>query len=99
MALTAAQRRGLSILRDHGPLMPKDFAEKMWPDSEGWQRQARCGYGVHPGGGMYTAAGGYLGKLRGRGWVRRSLEWHVNKYVITKEGLKALSATAPGGER
>ena len=66
--------RALVILRDHGPLRPREFAELMWPDSEGWLRYAKCGpYGSHKGGGMYLAGGGFLGRLRVKGLVEYGL--------------------------
>lgn len=72
MTATASQLRALTILAAHGPLRPREFAQSMWPRSPGWKSSARCGaHGSHRGGGMYLAAGGFLGKLAKRGWVRR----------------------------
>lgn len=47
--LTAPQTRALAILREHQPLMPRDFARLMWPDSEAWDKPTR-GAGNHLGG-------------------------------------------------
>lgn len=79
--LTASEERALAILRaSDRPMRPGEFAEKMWPDSEGWQRSHKVGpYGAAQGAAMALAAGGYLGKLQARGlirWVRRGeFEW------------------------
>lgn len=104
MALTEAQHRALEIFSEHGPLMPKDFAKKMWPDSDGWHRHAKCGpHGVHRGGGMYIAAGGYIGKLCRKGWVEftrnRRFDYYLNEYGITQEGRRVLrdDALRPAG--
>ncbi len=92
---TAKQIKALRIFAEHGPMMPKVFAEYMWPDSEGWNRVAKCGpKGVHPGGGMYMAAGGYIGKLCKQGWVqsvrRFDQRFWVNDYELSPEGRALL---------
>jgi len=87
--LTDFQIKALTILRKHGPLTPREFAEKMWPDSPGWERVHKCGpYGASKGAMMPMAGGAYLGKLRKRGlvyWWRNGLLWEINP-----EGLAAL---------
>jgi hypothetical protein len=95
--MTKSQRKALEILRDHGPILPAAFAEKMWPDSPCWNRSYKCGaYGSHRGGAMYRAAGGFLGKLRKKGWAlqRESIlgGWNVG-YIISIKGKKALEAS------
>ena len=97
MGLTASQRRALEIVRDHGPIKPREFSEKMWPESPGHQRYSKCGpSGVTRGGGMNLAAGGYLGRLRKRGWVKSEYAFWVHSYyrdlgyVLTDEGREAL---------
>lgn len=87
--------RALKILRDARALMPRDFAHKMWPDSEGWDRQSKCGpKGAHRGGGMYLAAGGFLGRLCKRGLADRRYDRHRRQtYVITAKGRRALRYT------
>ena len=90
---TAAQLRALAILRDHGPMMPKRFAERMWPDSPSWKKVVRCGaHGSHRGGGMYGAAGGFLGKLVRAGLVRRTTRrsYDYNDYELSPAGRAAL---------
>ena len=70
MKLTEPQKRALRILYEHGPLHPWKFARLMWPDSPGWNRIHKCGnYGASPGAMMPMVGGGYLGKLKKRGWV------------------------------
>lgn len=67
--ITPKQKQALEIVRDYGPIRPREFAEKMWPDSEGWKHSVKCGNGSHRGGGMYMAGGMYLAKLRKEGWI------------------------------
>ncbi len=96
--LTPAQRRALVILRDHGPIRPREFARLMWPDSGGWTRSAKCGVkGAHRGGGMYGAAGAYLGKLWHLRLSRRN-GIHAGEHQLTDLGRAALEA-AEAAER
>ncbi len=90
-SLTPTQVRALTILRDHGPLTPRAFAQKMWPDSPGWQRCYKCGpHGASDGIMMALAGGGYLGKLRQRGLATVSWDgWHL-EHVISAEGRRLL---------
>jgi len=90
--LTEFQLKALKVLREHGPMMPSEFARKMWPDAEGWNRPCKCGpSGTTRGAGMRLAGGAALGKLRKRGWVGLSLRWGVrNEYVLTSEGRRVL---------
>lgn len=63
--LTQAQARAIRILLKRAPMRPREFADAMWPDSPSHTVYAMCGpKGSHRGGRMYTAGGGYLGKLR-----------------------------------
>lgn len=89
--LTPARRRALEILRDYPGIRPLGFAEKMWPDSEGWSHLTSCGpKGVTRGGGMPQAAGSYLGKLRKDGLVRNNVSDFNNDYYLTEKGKQAL---------
>jgi hypothetical protein len=89
--LTDSQAKALRILAE-GPIRPREFAKVMWPDSPAWKRTAKCGpNGAHYGGGMYTAAGGYLGRLYRDGLAHRSLH-DAGSYIITRKGLDALAA-------
>lgn len=53
--------------------------------------------GVHQGGGMYIAAGGYIGKLRKWGWVKPvyhpDRRWWINDHEITEAGRMALEVS------
>ncbi len=91
---TEGEARALTILRDDGPLMARGFAERMWPDAEGWNKVTRCGpYGVTRGGQMNGAGGAYLAKLRQRGWA----DSHRRQWRLTADGWKAIeSAGKPG---
>lgn len=74
--LTDSAIKALEVLRDHGPLPPREFGEYFWgQDHPGWRRISKAGpYGSTTGGGMNLAAGGYLGKLRKQGLVRITRE-------------------------
>lgn len=86
--LTDSQARALSILAESGPIRPAAFAKAMWPDSPAWRRTAKCGpNGSHYGGGMYQAAGGFLGKLRRDGL---SALGPPGMHVISREGERRL---------
>jgi len=61
--LSEAERKAFLVLSS-SPIRAREFAEKMWPDSKGWQRPGRCGHGSHRGMGMYIAGGCHLGRLR-----------------------------------
>lgn len=86
--LTPSRRRALEILRDHGPIRPREFARVMWPDSPGWNFPAKSGpRGTHRGGGMYLAAGGLLGKLRREGLSSRDT---LIGHTLSPTGREAL---------
>lgn len=50
-------------------ISPREFAQLMWPDSPGWQRSHRCGYGASRGAMMPKVGGGFLGRLYHRGLI------------------------------
>ena len=104
--MTPNEHRALEIVREHGPIRPHRFAVKFFPrDHPGFHRATKCGpYGVRYGGGTDQWCGGYLGKLRKKGWIaprfttRQTL--HRGKivsenwwdgYVLTKEGRDVLN--------
>lgn len=94
IALTASQRKALTILRDAGDqgIRPREFARAMWPDSPGWTRQAGGSHHSHQGGGMYTTGGAYLGKLQRKGWTRNNFRHDYDtSQSITSAGLDALA--------
>lgn len=64
--ITETTKRALEIIRNHRITAPRQFAEFMWPDSQGWSRTTHAGV---RGGGMSLAGGGYLGKLRKLGLI------------------------------
>lgn len=94
MKLTPSQVRALEIVEKAGVVRPREFAKAMWPESEGWRRHSRCGpNGVHQGGGMYLAGGGYLGKLSQLGVIRQQFRGAIHSedgYALTEEGKVAL---------
>ena len=83
------RRNGRVVMPHHRAMRPREFAAEMWPDSPAWNRVAKCGQnGVHRGGGMYLAAGGFLGKLSHTGLVEYT-GWESG-YCITRQGIQAL---------
>ncbi len=99
LRLSAQRRRAITILAEHGPLLPNAFARRMWPAAPGWHHHTRCGRtGVSPGGGMVFAAGGYLGRLCQQGWIERTYRRDSTdalKYIgygLTPAGRAALGA-------
>jgi len=93
--MTNPEKKALTILSEYEEgLYPKRFAELMWPDSPCWTKSYNCGpNGASLGIAMYTAAGGYLGRLSKKGTVRRRYDW---SYTITKAGLDLLRAALEG---
>jgi hypothetical protein len=84
-----ARKRMLAILEKHGPCTPTEFARRMWPKSEGWQKYTKCGpKGTTRGGGMPLMAGGHLGRLLRKKLVRYS----QNGYELSAAGRKELEA-------
>jgi len=81
--LTPKQKRALEIIRKNPGIRPREFAKLMWPDSPRWRNMAKCGYGVHQGGGMYLAAGGFMGKLNKLGLIHLKGEMGLEKYYIS----------------
>lgn len=92
MNLTDAQRHALELIRQHPGIRPARFAELMWPDSDGHRRYHKCGpNGVCRGGMMAVTAGGFLGKLRRLGYIRRGVgRYCMTECYLTHEGAMAL---------
>lgn len=91
--MTPSMTKALTILRDHGPIKPREFARLMWPDSPAWKLPAKAGpKGTHKGGGMYTAAGGYLGRLHRAGLAEHASD--PTEYRISRAGRARISAEA-----
>jgi len=102
MKLTEPQKRALRILRDHGPLRPREFARLMWPDSPGWNRLHNCGpYGASYGTMMPMCGGAYLAKLTYRNWAKPKWGWslrevvHYSGHVLTPLGRELANALKP----
>jgi len=90
LILTDAQVKALAIIRDHGPLRPREFARLMWPDSDGWRRHSRSGpNGSCKGGGMHLAGGAYLAKLNHLGLVYFHIR-NRNGYSLSTLGKVSL---------
>jgi len=102
--MTPARARALAIIREHGPITPRPFARKMWPDSPKWEAHTPCGpKGVSKGGGMNLAGGAFLGKLArdgliSRRLVRRSWGTELTGYTLTTAGRKALEEHDAAGQ-
>ncbi|AYD87329.1 hypothetical protein SEA_VALENTINIPUFF_27 [Microbacterium phage ValentiniPuff] len=46
--MTKPQEHAYEVLKEHGPLHPREFARRMWPDSKAWGLRTR-GRNNHPG--------------------------------------------------
>ncbi len=78
----------LQIIRDNNIRSPREFAEKMWPNSEGWQRVHKVGHGASRGAAMALAGGGFLGKLRAQGLIRGG--YNYERIILTDKGKERL---------
>lgn len=78
----------LQIIRDNEIRSPREFARLMWPNSEGWHRHHRVGYGTSRGAAMALAGGGFLGKLKAQGLIRVSI--FDGRIVLTDKGKDRL---------
>jgi len=95
--MTPKQKMALEIIRDNPGIYPREFAKKMWPDSDGHDRHHNCGpKGVTRGGMMNMAGGGYIGRLVKAGLVIRHYGKHQNGVYLTKEGVEALEEAKDG---
>lgn len=95
--LTSFQIKALKVIREHGPIRPREFAKHMWPNSDGWRRSMTVGRNANGsvrGAGMCLAGGGYLGKLAQKNFVRRKWSFIISGYFLgyelTLEGQKIL---------
>lgn len=94
--ITKQQYKALLVIRDHGPMTPREFAEKMWPESLGWNRSHKVGRGSSRGAAMAATGGAYLGRLRKMGFTRYARnsigEWpkYYNLHALTPEGRGAI---------
>lgn len=89
------QRKGLDIVNAAGKagIAPSEFAKKMWPTSDGWKKESKCGSGHKTkGGAMNITAGAFLGKMARSGAVKVISKPGAKPklYAITAIGTKAL---------
>lgn len=80
--------KALRIIATKDIRSPHEFAKEMWPNSEGWQRYGKVGYGVHKGAVMNLAAGGFLGKLRAKGLIWGGC--NRDRIILTDKGRRWL---------
>jgi len=96
VGLTEAQERALRIFYEvrqnnrYGTLSARFFAEKMWPDSDGWKRVSNQGNGATSGKGMWLSAGSYLSKLKRLGYLHRDISGSQVVWSISAKGIEAL---------
>lgn len=81
----------LRIIANKSPITATEFAELMWPDSEGWNRVKNCGNGATRGRGMVLAGGSYLAKLKKQGLIWRA---DIGTWELSTEGKKWLADQA-----
>lgn len=86
-SLSPPQQRALDILANNPGITAGEFAEMMWPNSPGWNRQIKSGTkGVSAGRGMCKAGGSYLGRLARRGLARYSERLKGHCLTVLGEG-------------
>ncbi len=94
--LTEPQRRALRIFYEvrqnsrYATLSARFFAEKMWPNSDGWKRVSNQGNGATSGKGMWLRAGVFLRKLGDLGYLYHDISGDTVVWYITGKGLDAL---------
>lgn len=98
-ALTPAQRKGLEILKEHGPLTPRDFARLMWPDSPAWNKRSRGQRGTNRSGAMASTMPMLGAKLLHRledlsCASQRETSLYSRAWVISERGLQRLTEPA-----
>lgn len=93
--MSEAILKTLAIIIDRKDITPKYFAKKMWPDSPAWKNSHGCGNGSHKGGGMYQAAGGFLGKLRRTGLIDEYYDGITKIRTLTKKGREFIMLNTP----
>lgn len=81
--MTPAQKKALSLLADSDGLTAKEFFPLMWPASGYYSKSCEM------------SAAGYLGKLAGKGWVKKCRDdgW-LYTFRITRAGRDQLASTA-----
>lgn len=96
--LSPGVKKALLILRAHGPLMPKAFAELFFPaDHPGWARRSRGDTeGLRRGSGLVIYAGCFLGKLRARGLAESTVSGQTR---LTQKGWNAIGGRECSGGR
>lgn len=94
MKLTGSQHKALTVLKDTGifnTVSAKEFAEKMWGDTDTrmFKKVSNTGNGACSGKAAWLCAGSYLAKLIKKGWVDHKFD--PNGYFITQEGKKLIN--------
>lgn len=84
--------QALSILSTSNGLTAREFAERMWPNSEKWSKSHNVGTnGATRGVGMQLAGGSYLAKLRNAGLVYVDIRNTVKIFFISLKGKKIVA--------
>lgn len=88
--MTISTNWALAILETHPNIGATEFAELMWPDSPAWNKSYKVGRGSAFGAHLVWAAGGYLGRLVGKGLVYRRYSWEHKRYLYDLENTLTL---------
>lgn len=87
--MTQRQFEALEIIDAAGTIAPSTFGMKFWPGHVMHSKSSPCGNGAARGVAGWRCAGGYLGRLRKKGWV-----WDEGRiaasYTLTFAGAAAL---------
>jgi hypothetical protein len=92
---TKAVIKSLEIFaRASSGLTPRQFAQDYFDeDHPGWQRVGKAGYGVTRGQGLILWSGGWFGRLRKQGLIRRTAAFdELNYHGLTDKGWSMLKA-------
>ena len=68
--MTERQLEALEILLVHPGLTAREFGYHFWPDHPMHKKSSNQGTGATTGKAGWLCAGGYLGRLRKKGWIR-----------------------------
>lgn len=92
--MTESQIKALIILSHasyESPMSSAGFADRMWPDSNMHYKTSNQGNGACKGKAGWLCGGSYIGKLKKKGWIATTGNWH-NLFYLSFEGKKALKS-------
>lgn len=91
--LSTAELKTLLLIAENQPVMCKQLARRLWPDSKAWTRMVG-GYNGYPGKTMAAKAGGIAWRLERHGLVAEDANY---AWSITLRGVRFLEAAKRAG--